>query len=215
MIVSDIEPLDKKRNKIFVDKEFAFVLYKGELHLHHIEIGKEIDASTLDKIEETLQKRAKMRAMNLLMKKDYTEKQICKKLQDGYYDEKIIEETVEYLKSYGYIDDERYVRSYFAIHISVKPKRFIVQKLMEKGIQKELIDKLTEEIYEEESKLCTVPDEEEIARKLLKKRNYQVERSMKEMQKAYAYLLRKGINSEIAMKLVKELQKETELLDII
>lgn len=215
MIVSDIVPLDKKRNKIFVDNEFAFVLYKGESHLHHIEIGKEIDTSTLDKIEETLQKRAKMRAMNLLMKKDYTEKQIRKKLQDGYYDEKIIQETVEYLKSYGYIDDERYVRSYFAIHISEKPKRFIVQKLMEKGIQKELIDKLTEEIYEEESNLCAVPNEEEIARKLLKKRNYQVEKSMKEMQKAYAYLLRKGINSEIAMKLVKELQKETELLDII
>ena len=36
MFITDIIPIDKKRVKVYLDNEFAFVLYKGELRLYNI-----------------------------------------------------------------------------------------------------------------------------------------------------------------------------------
>ena len=42
MIVTDIVPFDNKRSKIFIDGEFAFILYKGEIRELHLKTGEEI-----------------------------------------------------------------------------------------------------------------------------------------------------------------------------
>lgn len=209
MIITDIIPVDKKRDKIYIDNEFAFVIYKGESHLYHIEAGQAILKEDYDKIvTEVLPKRAKLRAMNLLTKKDYTEAGLRKKLSDGYYTETLIDDTVEYLKSYGYIDDARYVKNYFAVHIQSKPKNKIIEKLVEKGVSYDLIESLVDSIYEEEQELTYVPDEMELGRRFLDKKKYDIAHSIKERQKAYGYLVRKGISNENAMKLLKEYQKD-------
>ena len=205
MIITDVIEVDKKRDKIYIDNEFAFVLYKGELHLYGIEVGQSLPANTYSTIvEEVLLKRAKLRAMNLLTKKDYTEKQLRKKLLDGYYNSNQIDVTVQFLKEYGYIDDARYVSNYFFSNIQSKPRNKIIQKLLEKGISQELIDELVDGIYAEEAELAGVPDEMELGRALLDRKKYDISGSIKEKQKAYGYLLRKGISSDIAMKLLKE-----------
>lgn len=204
MIVTDIIALDKKRDKIYIDNEFAFVLYKGELRLYGLVLGQEITKDNYEKIvTEVLQKRAKLRAMNLLVKKDYTENGIRRKLAEGYYNSAQIDATVDYLKKYGYIDDERYIRNYVAIHIQTKPRREIVRKLIGKGISKEMIETYLEEIYEEERELIEVPDELELGQKLLSKKKYDIENNPKDRQKAFGYLIRHGIQNEIAMKLLK------------
>ena len=209
MTVTDIIAVDKKRVKIYIDNEFAFVIYKGESHLYNVEAGKELAHSDYNKIVfEVLPKRAKLRAMNLLAKKDYTEAGMRKKLSEGYYNETQIDETIEYLKSYGYIDDCRYVRDYFAIHIQTKPKNKIVQKLVEKGISYELIESLVESIYSEERALTHLPDEMEMGRKLLTKKKYDIYNSANDRQKAFGYLVRHGISNENAINLLKECQKE-------
>lgn len=205
MFISDIIPIDKKRVKVYLDNEFAFVLYKGELRLYNIFVGEEMPNEVFDKIsDEILLKRAKLRAMNLLAKKDYTEKNIRKKLEDGYYNEKQIEDTIDYLKSYGYIDDRRYAENYFSVYIQVEPKNKIIRKLVEKGLAKEFIESFVDEIYEKESDLTHVPNETEIGIKLLKKKKYDVKNSLSDRHKAYGYLLRNGISHDNAMKLLKE-----------
>ena len=118
MIVTEVIELDKRRHKIYIDNEFAFVLYKGECRLYGIIVGKELPREVYDKIvSEVLSKRVKMRAMNLLTKKDFTEAGIRKKLSEGYYNREQIDEAVDYLKKYGYIDDARYIRNFVSIHI--------------------------------------------------------------------------------------------------
>ena len=42
MIVTQIEQLSKNRCKVYIDQEFAFVLYKGELFQYGISLNKEI-----------------------------------------------------------------------------------------------------------------------------------------------------------------------------
>lgn len=209
MIITDVIALDKKRDKVYIDNEFAFVLYKGELHHYGISVGQSISFDTYTTIvNEVLVKRAKLRAMNLLTKKDYTEKQLRKKLSDGYYNDEQIDITIQFLKEFGYIDDTRYVRNYFFAYIHSKPRNKIIQKLIEKGISKELIDEQVNEIYEEEEELMRIPNEIELGKNLLEKKKYDIAGSMKEKQKAYGYLLRKGISGEVAMKLLKEYEKD-------
>ncbi len=208
MLITDIIAVDKKRDKIYIDNEFAFVLYKGELHLYNIEIGSVLTKEIYNQIlNEVIIKRARLRAMNLLTKRDYTEAQLRAKLLNGYYKDEIVDEALEYVKSYGYIDDERYVKSYFTIHILSKSRKMIEQKLIEKGISPKLLEEIVDGIYEEERFLTKVPDELEIGRKLLDKKKYNVVNSQSDRQKAYAYLLRRGISSESAIKLLKEYQK--------
>ena len=67
MLVTQVTELSKSRSIVYIDQEFAFVLYKGELRLYHIKEGQllsEEDYRTI--MQEVLPKRAKLRAMNLL-----------------------------------------------------------------------------------------------------------------------------------------------------
>lgn len=209
MTVTDIIAIDKKRDKIYIDNEFAFVIYKGESHLYDVEIGKELSDSNYNKIVyEVLPKRAKLRAMNLLTKKDYTEVGMRQKLSEGYYNDVQIDETIKYLKSYGYIDDIRYVRNYFAVYIQSTPKNKIIRKLVEKGVAKDVIESLIDSIYDEERALTYLPDEMEMGRKLLEKKKYDLGESASDRKKAFGYLVRQGISNDNAINLLKEYQKE-------
>ena len=42
MTVDRLEPLDRQRSKVFVDGDFAFVLYRGEIRRYHLEEGAEL-----------------------------------------------------------------------------------------------------------------------------------------------------------------------------
>ena len=86
MVVTQIIELSKSRSKIYIDQEFAFVLYKGELRLYHVREGQEITEKDYRSImEEVLPKRAKLRAMNLLQAREYTTDQLRRKLEQGLY----------------------------------------------------------------------------------------------------------------------------------
>ena len=109
MLVTQVTELSKSRSKVYIDQEFAFVLYKGELRLYHIKESEELrpeDYRTI--MQEVLPKRAKLRAMNLLQGREYTTSQLRTKLQQGYYPPEIIEQAIEYVAGFHYIDDLRY-----------------------------------------------------------------------------------------------------------
>ena len=64
MYVTKIEPVTKTKYKVFIDGQFAFVLYKGELSRYHIAQDTEVDERLVSQIlSEIVLKRAKLRAM--------------------------------------------------------------------------------------------------------------------------------------------------------
>lgn len=145
MIVTGISAVDKKRSRIFIDEEFAFVLYMGEIRKFRLEINKEISQQDYDEIVGViLVKRAKLRCMNLLKSKDYTEYKLRAKLKEGGYPPSVIDSAIEYLKSYHYIDDVNYVHRYLEIYSNKKSKRTIEWDLQQKGIKRELIGEFLE-----------------------------------------------------------------------
>lgn len=190
MIISEIKELDKKRVKVYIDNEFAFVLYKGELRDYIIKEGQELSEANYQEIMDVvLPKRCKLRAMNLLQKKDYTEKQLHDKLSEGLYPREIIVDAIHYVKAYHYLDDERYARDYIAYHMSIRSKNRIIQDLLGKGISKDIFMPIVEELYVEEDSDVELDQ----IKKLLIKKHYDPELTeYKEKQKIMAFLLRKG-----------------------
>lgn len=192
MIVTDIRELDKKRSKIYLDGEFAFVLYKGEIRDYKIAVGGDIPRSTYDEVMTVvLPKRAKLRAMNLLQKKDYTEKQLRDKLSDGDYPQELIDEAIAYVRSFHYIDDERYARDYITYHMSSRSKNRIIQDLANKGISKDFYQNILDELYQEDSDA----EIEQIKKLLIKKHYDPGTTEFEDKQKIMAFLMRKGYNS--------------------
>lgn len=201
MIVTAVEELSKSRSKVIIDGEFAFVLYKGELRLYHICVGKEIAQKDYDVImQEVLPKRARLRAMNLLTKREYTEKQLRDKLKEGQYPEEIISEALSYVAGFHYTDDLRYAVTYITDHESTRSRRRMEQDLIGKGISKETLERA----WEEWEAKGGSQDEEGMIRVLLEKRKFDPETAdWKERQKICAYLMRKGFSGETVRRVLK------------
>ena len=140
MTVTKITEISKSRIKIMIDEEFAFDLYKGELHLYHLKEGEEIPEEVYSEImEDVLPKRAKLRAMNLLKARAYTEKQLTDKLREGGYPEMVVRNAIDYVISYGYLDDRLYTADYIEYNKESKSRNQRGNDIMEKGRQKEKV----------------------------------------------------------------------------
>lgn len=194
MIVTRLEEIARSRSKVYIEQEFAFVLYKGELRSYHICEGEELAQADYDEIMNTvLPKRAKLRAMNLLKSREYTTKQLHDKLKEGYYPENIIEQALDYVAGYHYTDDLRYAETYITDHEETRSRRRIEQDLIDKGIDKVTLEKAWQQ-WEQKG---GVQDEEAMIRRLLDKRYYDPETAgLKEQQKNYGFLMRKGFSAE-------------------
>ena len=189
MQVTQLEYVDKNKCKVYLDEQFAFVLYKGELSRHQIELEKELPPHIRQQIEqEVLVKRAQKRVLYLLQRMARTEAEIRKKLKEGFYSDHVIDQAVAYAKKFGYINDENYIRFYIEERKQSKSKKEILYKLMAKGVAKDLIIEAMETLYEEENEAHTI-------RTLLRKKKYDpTSATEKEKQKVYGYLMRKGFS---------------------
>ena len=202
MIVTRIEELSRSRSRIYVDDSFAFVLYKGELHLYGIREGEELSRETFRKItEEVLGQRATRRCMELLKSRPYTEKQLRDKLIQGEYPASCIEKALAYVKSYGYVDDARYVQAYIISAQEKKSRRAMEADLLRRGVDAELI----REAFLRQEEQGELEDEEELARRWLKKRRFDAQNADRAtIQKTAAFLYRKGIGAETIRKVLSD-----------
>lgn len=190
MTVTGITEMSKSRVRITLDQEFAFVLYKGELRVYHIKEGQEISEDDYREIMETiLPKRAKLRAMNLLKARSYTEKQLADKLKAGEYPEEIIRIAMQYVSSYGYINDRQYAADFIEYHRENKSRNKIINDLTKKGIPRELIEEVFEDIVGEDREKLEI---EQISEWIRKKNFHASQATFEEKQKFSAFLYRKG-----------------------
>ena len=204
MFVTDIIEVDKKRSKIYIDHEFAFVLYKGELNSYHIKEGSEVSPIDYEVItKELLPKRATKRAMNLLKERSYTKMQLVQKLKSNDYAEKYIDVAIAYVESYGYIDDLLYASDFITYRAAQLSKRQIEQKLLQKGIDSRTIERAFETFYEDGN----IVEEEIQICNFLDKKKYVLQDHEKQKQKIISSLLRKGFSLEMIKRVAKQLEE--------
>lgn len=190
MMVTDIVEISKTKVRVCVDDEICFALYKSELGKYAIKKDSELSREMYDTImDEVLLKRAKLRCMNLLKNRDYTEYQLVSKLKQGFYPERIIDAAVAYVISYGYVDDIRYARSYIEYAGRSKSGRQVENDLVRKGISAENIRKAYSQCSGEDS----IVAEEDLICKLLEKKHFDRQNATyEECRKMAGFLYRKG-----------------------
>lgn len=139
---------------------------------------------------EDVLKQAKLKALSLLTDMDRTEEQLRQKLKQKLYSDDVIEQTIEYVKSFGYIDDEKYAKRFVENRKNRKSKQEIWVQLSQKGVKREFIADALDACY-------TSDDAVEAIRHLAEKKHYSPENSDdKEKKRIYDYLLRKGFYHE-------------------
>ena len=189
MTVTKIEPLSKTRYKVYLDGQFAFTLYKGELSRYHIAEESVIEDDIYDSLRLIVIKRAKLRAMHLLSDMGRTESQLRTKLKQGGYVEDAVEAAIRYVKSFGYINDMEYARSFIDSRKDRKSKKELYAALLQKGVPAEIVGQVFEEADYGEK------DSRQAIEALMRKRSYNPETAdVKDKQKMMGYLMRKGFS---------------------
>ena len=197
MIVKAVVPVDKRKCKVFLEGDFAFVLYKSEAARFHIEEGNDLPAKTYEMIEEEiLLKRARDRALYLLQSQGRTQAEMIKKLKDDGYSQSVTERVLSFLQEYHFIDDNAYTENYIHVNKGRKSKRQITYELQQKGVDRDQIRQMLEE---------NPVDEEETVRALLKKKTGgRIPEDKKEIQKLVAFLGRKGFSFEVISRVLRD-----------
>ena len=144
MIITNITMQSKNidRVNLYVDGSFYSGVSRLAVYNHKLEIGKEIDKATLDKvIFDSDKDKAFDYALIYISKYTPTAKILANKLYEKGYGKAIVDYTVDKCKNYGYINDEEYARSYVALNSNIKGKTRLKMELRGKGISDDLIDK--------------------------------------------------------------------------
>ena len=199
MIITAISPLDHGKGKAQVsfDEKEALILYISEIKKLGMEEQMFVSEELYHRLfYEIVGKRAIKRAMHLLEKMDRTEQQLRKKLLEGGYPNELVEEAIAYVKSYHYIDDERYARTFIRLNQDRRSIGRMKMDLFAKGISADMIDRAIDEEYE------TLP--ETLIQKLIEKKNFDPDTATRqETAKMYQYLFRKGFSRDEIMYVLK------------
>lgn len=194
-LVTKITELNSKKIKIELNYEIYFSLYKGEVRRFKIVEGKELEAgSYLAIFEEILPKRASDRCINLLASRSMTEKELRRKLHEGYYPEDIIDKTIDKLIRYNLVNDESYVYNYLETYRKSKSIRQMKQDLLRRGISGELMIRMFDD--------TDINEESSIHKLMMKKRFNPESASEQEKNKFANYLLRKGYGFDLIRRCV-------------
>ena len=149
-------------------------------------------------------KKARRNPMLLLEHMDRTEKGLSDRLRQAGFSREAAEDAMEYVKSYGYIDDLRYAQNYISYRIHTKSRQKILMELQQKGIDKATAQEAWEEVacYEE-------PDEHGLLREtILKKYEEGSVLEEKELRRLYGFLQRRGFRQNDIYHVLEEMHIE-------
>lgn len=189
LAVDEVVSLEKGKARITLDNGMQFILYRGEMRQLSMKQGAYITQEQYEYIlRDIIGKRAKKRALYLLQKQDRTEKQLYDKLKQSEYPEECIENAIQYVKNYHYIDDARFAKNYIRYHQEKKSVQRLKMDLMSKGIDKVTIEDAIDEEF--------VSDERQMIANLLEKKRFDASQAdISTRRKLYQFLLRRGFKS--------------------
>lgn len=192
---------------VLVDGEYYFTVDRNYFALMGIYQDMEADSEALARLgEEAERRRAYNCAVGYLSRRDHSVKELLMKLRQKGYKESA-EYAVEKLQSEGYADDERFARAYVRELINIKKygRRRVEQELYRKGIDRETISLVLDEVQFGEEELCAL-----INRKYLRFLSDE-----KGIKKTVASLMRLGYSfSEIRSALIRIADGEEYNLEV-
>lgn len=200
MYIERIKQITKYKAKIFTEEKTFRLSYKMIMK-YGLREDMEISEELYEEIRrDVMLPSAKRKAMDLLLRSDQSEKELKRKLTLKEFDEETIEEAIDYVKKFNYINDERYAENYVNYRSSGKSKRQLKMELERKGIAKERVEELISE---------TVDEAETIDKLIRKKVGNKKEFGIEERRKLMAFLYRRGFEGELIQSKMREVLGES------
>lgn len=187
MTVTAIESVTRHKMRVSIDGEPAFVFTDREIREWNLAEGLDLDETQEEEIVQYVGREAARSAMNLLVKRDYAEAELYRKLKDRGYSDYFAGKGIEYVSSYHYLDDMRYARQMIAGKSGTVSRKMMVNKMKQKGLSDEVIREAMDE--------AEWTDEAGLVRELRRRFSTaeQIEKlADKDRQKLIQSLMRKG-----------------------
>jgi regulatory protein len=148
------------------------------------------------------------RAVNLLAYKARTINELRERLLEKQWtNERIVDEVIEKLKSYGYLNDDQFALNFSRSKLLGKPmgKRVLRQKLSLKKLDKETIEKAIESAFEENTEADLI--ERAVQKRLRIKGKPETREDTK---KFFDYLMRQGFNYDLIREALRKVAEIDE-----
>ena len=188
------------RFHVYVDDTWAGIFLDEILARYKLKTDEEIDDELFKEIKKENDERVAFdMAVSYLEKYVVSEKGLKDYLKKKGFEKFVIENTLQKLQEYGFVDDEKFAKNYFESLSGSKGKRAIAQKLKMKGVSNEIVDELLENVDEE--------DEFEKAKANAEKFVKNRQKDTKTKQKCLAHLIYKGYDYSVAQRATNEIFK--------
>lgn len=201
MLITDIkqQSKDKSRVSVYIDGKFAFGITEADRLYYKLNIGNEITREKYNEIiNENIYSKAKDKAAKLLGYRMRSEKELRKRLAEDF-SEDITDRVIELFKGYGYINDAEFAIAYAKDCINIKKwgNVRIRSELRLKGVSDEDINNALADVEDKRETYETI-------KRLLDRRIKNTPIDNKERQKHFAFLMRRGFESEDIKKILDE-----------
>lgn len=205
MQITEIKKIGRgDRYSIFVDSVFDGTLEAEILVKHKLKTGDEIDEEQWRQIKlENGKLSAFSRAVGYIEKSLKTQKQLQTYLKEKGFLQESIDDAVQKLKEYGYIDDKVYAENYIKTYKDKKGKIKLKFDLLSKGVAADVIEEALQEFVDEDEQYAA-------CEKLLKKYVKNKPQDVKLKSKAYAHLFSKGFSGDIISRAIGKVFSEVE-----
>lgn len=161
------------------------------------------DAERVIKNVERARQKTFDRAVNLLAYKPRSVTELRTRLMEKEWtNSQIVEEVLQKLEGYGYLNDSQFAKDFAAAQLRGKPvgKRVLQQKLAMKKLDKETVAAAIEATFEE------TPEAEVIERAAAKRLRLKGKPETREdVKKFYDYLLRQGFSYDVVREKMREI----------
>lgn len=189
MKVTAIEHVTRYKMRVSLDGEPAFILKDSEIRDWDLHEGDELSEVQSDELMRFVGREAARTAMDLLIRRDYSEAELYKKLRDKGFNDETAAMGIAYVQSYHYLDDARYAAQLIESGKGTMSRKMMICRLRQKGVEDTVIQRCLD---------CAEWDDEESIRFEIRKKYHSAEElfklSEKDRQKFLLSLVRKGYN---------------------
>lgn len=208
-IITDItkQKRNSERYNIYIDYEYAFSL-SGELLIeYNLKKNSEIDEEEITElVSKENTKKAYDMTLNYLKYRMRSQKEIEEYLIRKGFDLDTIEEVLEKLGKYDFVNDELFAEAMTRDLLSTKlvGRRYIVHKLRQKGIDEGIIDSAVAQIDDEAEfqRACQLAEEQF--------NRCREAPSIKDEQRIARLMARRGFEWYMINRILREKRQESE-----
>ena len=162
------------------------------------------DKNSLEQNRQDMLIKAKGDALKLIHVRARSVNELTERLKIKRYPEDIVSDVIEAFKRQGFLDDEKFAKLFASARIFGRPagKRQVELELKRKGLSEAVVQKTIGEMRDY--------DEKKAAKELIARRFEQMKGlpSQKIKARLFAFLQRRGFNTDVIYSVINELLKE-------